>query len=367
MAKVSKRKAEDDMSRRAILLSVYDTFELNSTPSTTASHNQSCLPPSTSPGYAPQPDFQDFSLFPPTTPAPQAPQRRAPSLASNQLPTFNINTLPRTQSAPQNLGTIRRHSRHQIPPVPLFNSQHNHQNPENYQTFDPAMGREINVAYQGDLDLGSNDLSNFSWDELCSSTESLPAMNMNFTAINNDTPAGTISPKDLLMDGGSVPPSAAFTNLTTPGSAYLDTPDDFIETSPMFDSLDAPETWPSLFPDSESTHAAAPPMTRTESTSSQIVVHPGGLSRKRSSTTSSPLTTTTRPSSSVGISKRDKPLPAIVVDPNDSVAVKRARNTAAARKSRAKKVQETELYLTRISELEQEVEHWKAIALAKSG
>ncbi|KAF2222961.1 hypothetical protein BDZ85DRAFT_282001 [Elsinoe ampelina] len=226
-------------------------------------------------------------------------------------------------------------------------------------------GGEINVAYQGtDLDLG-NDMTNFSWDDLCSSTESLP-VNMNFTAIN-DNSVGTISPKDLLMDSGSVPPSAAFTNLTTPGSAYLDTPDDFIETSPMFDSLDAPETWPSLFPQDDAEPAQPPPMTRSESSSSQIVVHPGGLSRKRGTTSASPLTGTSRPSSSVGISKREKPLPAIVVDPNDAVAVKRARNTAAARKSRAKKVQETETFQARIAELEQEVEHWKAIALAKTG
>ncbi|PNS19800.1 Cross-pathway control protein A [Sphaceloma murrayae] len=225
------------------------------------------------------------------------------------------------------------------------------------------MGGEINVAYEGNLDMAT-DYSNFSWDDLCSSTESLPANNNNnFTAIN-DTSVGTISPKDLLMDGsGSVPPSAAFTNLTTPGSAYLDTPDDFIETSPMFDSLDAPETWPSLFAHEDT---MAPRMTRTESTSSQIVVHPGGESRKRRSTQSSPLTTSIRSSTGAGVTKRDKPLPAIVVDPNDAVAVKRARNTAAARKSRAKKVQEVETLERKISELEQEVEHWKALALAKS-
>lgn len=226
---------------------------------------------------------------------------------------------------------------------------------------------EINVAYEGaNLDMATTDYSNFSWDELCSSTESLP-VNNNFTAINNnDTSVGTISPKDLLMDGGSVPPSAAFTNLTTPGSAYLDTPDDFIETSPMFDSLDAPETWPSLFPEDVQASPAAPEMSRTVSNSSQIVVHPGGQSRKRSSN-ASPLTSTIRPSSVAGISKREKPLPAIVVDPNDPVAVKRARNTAAARKSREKKFTEMETYRQKIAELEQEVEHWKALALSKSG
>lgn len=223
---------------------------------------------------------------------------------------------------------------------------------------------EINVAYDGTgADLGT-DLSSFSWEDLCSSTESL-LPETNFTAINNNSAMGTISPKDLLMESsGSVPNSAAFTNLTTPGSTYLTTPDDSFEVSPMFDSLDAPETWPSLFGHEESAGTTGEEMTRTNSGAGHIVVHPGGLSRKRSSANASPMTPNLRASAVAGISKREKPLAPIMVDPNDIVAVKRARNTAAARKSRDKKFKEVETYKLRIAELEEELEHWKSVALA---
>ena len=66
----------------------------------------------------------------------------------------------------------------------------------------------------------------------------------------------------------------------------------------------------------------------------------------------------------VNARKRDKPLPPIVVDENDTVALKRARNTAAARKSRAKKVAERDDLEAKIADLEAQVEHWKTLALA---
>lgn len=170
-----------------------------------------------------------------------------------------------------------------------------------------------------------------------------------FTAVNAP---GTVSPKDLM--NGSVPPSTTFTNLTTPGSTYLETPDDSYETSPLYDNLgntlDYPEN--NFFPDLD----ALVPMGRTASSSSvqQLVVHPGGPTpgRKRSVVpTTSPVI---RASSVAGVNakKRDKPLPPIMVDSNDSVALKRARNTAAARKSRARKVEEREGLESRIAELE---------------
>ena len=66
--------------------------------------------------------------------------------------------------------------------------------------------------------------------------------------------------------------------------------------------------------------------------------------------------------------KRDKPLPPIIVeDPNDTVAMKRARNTLAARKSRERKAQRFEELEERIAKLEAERDHWKTIALSKSG
>jgi len=164
--------------------------------------------------------------------------------------------------------------------------------------------------------------------------------------------------------------------LTTPGSTYLETPDDDYQTSPLFsDGLDTNAQWPSLFPgeyDATAAAAGAPMMVRNSSTSSanQIVVHPGGESmvRKRSSTNASPAMFSPVVKHStvagVGARKRDKPLPPIVVDENDAVALKRARNTAAARKSRMKKCVEKDDLEAKITDLEAQVEYWKNLAQA---
>jgi len=229
---------------------------------------------------------------------------------------------------------------------------------------------DINVAYNGTAaDLVGVDAAlfdAFAFDaEYNSSIDGLPFGNQ-FTAVNT----GTVSPKDIFNDAPlSMPPSAAFTNLTTPGSAMMDTPDDSYETSPLFtDDLghdtSQMDEWFSLFPENEKVAPSAPAMDRTLSTGSNpVIVHPGGESCKRSSVTASPMTPFARASSTVGVHKREKVLPPIVVDENDVVALKRARNTAAARKSRDKKVKERDGLESRIRELEAEVEHWKALAL----
>lgn len=227
-----------------------------------------------------------------------------------------------------------------------------------------TMDSDINVAYDGTF----GDLSAAGDAELFTFNgkydfELMPTGDDNsFTAINDGVVnPGTISPKDLLND--SVPPSTSFTNLTTPGSTLLETPDDY-QTSPLFtDSMTADNNWFSLFPDD--TMADAAPMERTSS--SHIMVHPGG-ERKRSSTNASPTPFSPVIKHStiagVGARKRDKPLPPILVDEGDPVALKRARNTAAARKSRAKKVQERDELETQIADLKAEVEFWKQRAEA---
>ncbi|KAF2722804.1 hypothetical protein K431DRAFT_39523 [Polychaeton citri CBS 116435] len=236
-------------------------------------------------------------------------------------------------------------------------------------------GGDINIAYDGNFggDLGaSEDASLFGMDNgfMDSSFDSLPPAS-DFTAINGNNRA-TISPKELFND--SVPPSSSFTNLTTPGSTLLDTPDEGYEASPLFNDnmgLDGNvESWFSLFPpDETATESAAPPMMlRTDSSSSankvMVQVHPGGDPyRKRSSTMASAspkqptLTPVIKPSTiaGVGARKRDKPLPAIVVDTADPIALKRARNTAAARKSRDKKVQERDALETKVMALEEQL------------
>lgn len=238
-----------------------------------------------------------------------------------------------------------------------------------------TMSSEINVAYDGtfgDLSATGAGLFNvngsFEFDQFIGASDG-------FTAINAPTTGVTVSPKDVFNNSNSVPPSTSFTNLTTPGSTLIETPDEDYETSPLFgdnfgiDNHGA-DNWYSLFPED---NAPAPfNMERTTSASSanQIVVHPGGEgNRKRHSSvmaSPAPFSPPVRHSTAAGVNarKRDKPLPPILVDENDQVALKRARNTAAARKSRAKKVQERDGMEERIADLEAQVEHWKSLAVS---
>jgi general control protein GCN4 len=204
----------------------------------------------------------------------------------------------------------------------------------------------------------------------------LGASTKSFAPVNQQTPPSTssvytVSPKDLMLDTMSAPPSTTLTNLTTPGTNYMESPYmiDSADTSPLFanDALgvDA-DCWPSLFdgePSQEFDESSldsptlnmysAPRMSRYGSS-------PGQPSSKGSHQG--------RHSSVSGVSakRRDKPLPAITIeDPTDIIAVKRARNTMAARKSRQKRVERNEELMTQVSELEKKVDYWKQIALSR--
>lgn len=60
---------------------------------------------------------------------------------------------------------------------------------------------------------------------------------------------------------------------------------------------------------------------------------------------------------------RNRPLPPIVVqDPNNTVAVKRARNTITARNYRQRQIAKLEELETKIRELEADRDHWMALA-----
>ncbi|KAK5171573.1 hypothetical protein LTR04_001597 [Oleoguttula sp. CCFEE 6159] len=242
-------------------------------------------------------------------------------------------------------------------------------------------GGEINVAFEGSSAvLGDGfDYGAYPFDQFAPSA---------FTAVNDSNSSisastRTVSPKDLFNDPTSLPPSTAFTNLTTPGSTYLDTPDDNYEPSPLFDTgnnTQSNDAWFSLFPDDDD--AAPASLERTTSSTSYmstslvegtpsqspLVVHPGSP-RKRPSSGCSPSASGVvgMHASVAGVAsrKRDKPLPPIVVDPNDEKALKRARNTAAARKSRDKKVRKMEEYEAMIAELTAEKDRSKALALAR--
>ena len=191
----------------------------------------------------------------------------------------------------------------------------------------------------------------------------------------------TVSPQDLFLDNMSAPPSSAITNLSTPGTYSMESP--FVamsnDTSPVFgtssmysdDLLDEDtKEWGSLFltestilNENDFVHeseyqnvdmTAPPPMSRNQSSPGQSSSRGSHQGRHSSS-------------SGVNAKKRDKPLPPIIVDdPSDVIAVKRARNTAAARKSRQKKMERFDELEATIADLQGQVDHWKRIALARN-
>jgi hypothetical protein len=190
---------------------------------------------------------------------------------------------------------------------------------------------------------------------------------------------GTVSPSDLLIrEPFSAPNSSAFTNLTSP-SIYNESPEfhDSFNVSPNFGTEDfgtgSNDPWFPLFPpettvtqhrsnaaavDDSPAHqsdeldmADAPDQSRRKSANS-----PGGGHGRHSSV------------SGVNSRRRDKPLPPIIVDdPSDSIAMKRARNTLAARKSRERKAQRLEDLEAKIAKLEAERDHWKRLAMSRAG
>lgn len=381
---------------------------ISNPPSTTAFNEQSWLPPPSVPGLTPNPVFnQDFELLPPN-PAQPAPAQ-APSPASRLPPTSKTayrSANAYAHSAPSSIQAFRdqrslSYRNSTRPPVPLFQSNSTGNIPaiQQQQTVNlsditmggsgisasplanvsnsPLTERPANVAYHDTMaDLGAFE-NGASFGDFNMFTD-FAALGGGAGSINSN--AATVSPKDLFNGADSVPPSTSFTNLTTPGSTYLETPESY-SASPLFnDSLDnsfdfsGDNSTSNFFPELDSL-VAAPSMERTVSNSSNnpIIVHPGGPAhnRKRSSTAAASPAVFARPSSVAGVNpkKRDRPLPPIMVDEHDTVALKRARNTAAARKSRAKKVEERDALESRIAELEEalntskrETEFWKAQA-----
>lgn len=185
----------------------------------------------------------------------------------------------------------------------------------------------------------------------------------------------TISPKDIMVDI-SAPPSTTYTNLTTPGTSYIDSPlyiANSTDTSPLFANENLPadaDNWTSLFHDENAQHVATDVSCErfTESPASATHVAPM-MSRHDSSPgqSSSRGSQQGRHSFTSGVNprRRDKPLPAIIVDdPHDTVAIKRARNTLAARKSRQKRVERYDELVAQVAELEKKVDYWKQIALS---
>jgi general control protein GCN4 len=191
---------------------------------------------------------------------------------------------------------------------------------------------------------------------------------------SSSTNVGTVSPQDLMVrdPSFSAPNSTAFTNWTSPSDYHVSPGFNEFESSPLFnnDSLDGPasnERWPSLFPDSNATDWSPVDQSPLEPHEELVVSeHLRNNSQHRRSG-SSPGTNKASSSSGVSARKRNQPLPPIVIeDPNDTVAMKRARNTLAARKSQQKKMERFDGLENEIAELKRDRDHWKALALARN-
>jgi Basic region leucine zipper len=208
-----------------------------------------------------------------------------------------------------------------------------------------------------------------------------------WTAINTtgagqtSSNTGTVSPKDIMNDSiaMSAPSSTAFPNLSTPGSGYLESPylgNSSLDTSPMNGdgALDADldfSGYSSLFPDANdqynkpahantsftsasSGYNAASPMVRQKSSPGRP---PSSAHGRKHSTTSG-----------VKPSKLNKPLPDIVLDPHDTKEdMKRKKNTAAARKSRQRKMETADALHADNERLREDNERLKQLVYSLGG
>lgn len=298
-------------------------------------------------------------------------------------------------SAPTSTVALNQQARQARPPVPLFNQstgtvpRNNHKmnaqgNLPPSQLAPKRSARHCNSHDPADYGLDDfpvfGDSGVAAWDS--------PAFDLtaSVSSVGSVSNMGTVSPQDLLLQEPfmSAPNSTAFTALTSP-SVYNESPEfnDSYDVSPNFGNADfdgtsaaGGEGWFSLFPEGSAAASAAPqpqaapvaqtpaPVEDSPASSSddlEVVERSSGHQRRKSGNSPS-----SRHSSVSGVNsrRRDKPLPPIIVeDPHDTVAMKRARNTLAARKSRERKAQRLEELEEKIAKLEAERDHWKQIAL----
>lgn len=288
-------------------------------------------------------------------------------------------------SAPSSTTGLHQQSPRTRPPVPLFSNSTGNLSQQvstmAHSHLEGTSNQEGALSPDSELTISLSDISSDNMFDFDQFTTSAPdaLTDGRFKPINYPAPVPaqasnfqTVSPKDLIVDSMSAPPSGTFTDLTTPGTSTLESPymANSCETSPLYmdESFgDDTDQWPSLFEpyDEPIKNAPAPHYTASPTTTH--------VAPKMSRNDSSPGQSSSRSShqgrhsftSGVAPRRRDKPLPAITIeDPNDTVAVKRARNTLAARKSREKRVERTEALVHQVNELEAEVERWKSIALS---
>lgn len=370
---------------------------------TTDPNNQTWLPssstslPASSEHLQQQPQQlsqqQDFVLFPPQNPQQHSrPLKRPGSTWSdrqnnNQYRTTNIRSLSQqypvlfkslhAASAPASTAALN-----QRPPVPLFSQPG--ANKKNMELGNASRSLSLNNMCRSHQSLPDIDLEPFVGFEggATASEFASPAQqtfNFDMSGSVNSSHFSTVSPNDLLMcaDIISNPGSAALTALTTP-SGYDDSPalTDSWENSPLFAANETSETWTSLFPDAEMNAPAPAP-----APAAQVGQSPSAVSddlepvrrpsqHRKSSASNSP---SGRHSSVAGVNsrRRGKPLPPITIDdPTDTVSMKRAKNTLAARKSRQRKAERMDDLEKQINELRAENEklqaerdQWRLLAL----
>jgi hypothetical protein len=178
-------------------------------------------------------------------------------------------------------------------------------------------------------------------------------------AFSPAVPSGTVSPKDLMFET-SVPPSGAFTDLSTPP---FDSPGTFSQNaSPLFTDVDVSSEWPSLFNDGSALNTfdaefGFPAISEVKEHEFQKPALPMSPAPKRVVSKASPVsaTGTVKHSSVSGISRSRKELTPVEFDTSDPIAAKRARNTEAARKSRARKMQRQAAADTQINDLKEQL------------
>lgn len=250
---------------------------------------------------------------------------------------------------------------HARPPVPLFpNNSTGTINQLHHTTAFPesdSQGSSLPTSKPGSVltrtDMVMQDLTRAaaqvsrvgsSFDELM--TSDFHTVNERFDSSLAYNSSYTVSPHEVLLD--SNPPSSVFSNLTTPENTFLESPQAYIKSSPYDrEILDNTEHWTTLFPDAEEQE----PKIAIPVTASSLQNNPtsNNVAPAMSRTTSSGQLSSRgshqgRMSVSSGVSKarRTQPLPPITVDENDAQAMKRARNTLAARKSRQRRMEHTD-------------------------
>lgn len=181
----------------------------------------------------------------------------------------------------------------------------------------------------------------------------------------------TVSPRELNMDH-SAPNSNTFTNLTTP-SMYDGSPDDLssFEASPLFtNQTDGSHSsqWPSLFADEDNV-LYAPAAEAPQPAAADMARSSSSTSTNSESTPAAVRAETARQrmSISAGVHKNKRTgrvLGPIEVDEADSAAIKRAKNTLAARKSRQKKRDVEDQLRMDLAEMTAQRDRWMHVAIA---